>query len=102
MCGYAEIELAHEQMRRHRGCRIHACAWKAAAYQTLVRAGRLAPQSTTPRQRAAQRAISFPALPAEPPTDSAPTPQTLRDVLDRLSDLALPNHEPSRTPRHSP
>ncbi len=97
VCSYAEVELAHEQMRRHRNCRIHGCAWKAAAYQTLVHAGRLAPQSVTPRQRAAQRDLAFPVLGEEARPEVTPTPQTLREVLERLTDLALPEHE-SRTP----
>lgn len=90
MCEYADVELAHEQMRRHRDCRVNRCAWKAAAYQTLVAAGRLAPQTSTPRERAAARDIEFPPLDNEPPTDGGPTLQTLREVLDKLSNLALP------------
>lgn len=42
VCGNAEVELAHEQMRVHRACRIALCVWKAAAYYTLIDAGRIA------------------------------------------------------------
>ncbi|MEV5647747.1 hypothetical protein AB0L57_05775 [Nocardia sp. NPDC052254] len=93
MCGYAEIELAHEQMRRHRNCRIHGCSWKAAAHQTLVHAGKLAPQSVPPRQRAAERDLAFPVLDEAPQPEVTPTPHTLREVLQRLADLALPEPE---------
>jgi hypothetical protein len=91
VCGYADIGLAHELMRTHRACRIERCVWKAAAHYTLVDAGRLAPQSLSPRERAAARGIAFPPLDSEPPADGRPTARTLRDVLDRLSELALPS-----------
>ncbi|MEU6561743.1 hypothetical protein [Nocardia nova] len=100
VCGYAEIELAHEQMRQHRNCRIQGCAWKAAAYQTLVHAGRIAPQSIPPRQRAAERDLPFPVLDEQSHPDITPAPQTLREVLERLANLALPDREPgTRTPQ---
>lgn len=90
VCGYVDIELAHKQMRAHRACRLGRCVWKAAAYYTLVDAGRLAPQTLTPRERAAARGIQFPPLDSEPLADSGPTYRTLREVLDRLSELGLP------------
>ncbi|MFX0579561.1 hypothetical protein [Nocardia nepalensis] len=90
VCGYADVELAHEQMRVHRACRLGRCVWKAAAYYTLVDAGRLAPQSLTPRERAAARGIQFPPLDSEPFAGGGPTYRTLREVLDGLSDLASP------------
>jgi len=92
VCGYADVELAHEQMRAHCACRLGRCVWKAAAYYTLVDAGRLAPQTLTPRERAATRGIRFPPVDREPLADDGPTYRTLREVLDRLSDLALPVH----------
>jgi hypothetical protein len=83
--------VKHEQMRRHVGCRVDRCVWKAAAYYTLVDAGRLAPQTLSPRERAAARGIAFPPLENEPPAASGgPTPQTLREVLDKLAELTLP------------
>jgi hypothetical protein len=91
ICGFAEVELAHQQMRRHRACRIDRCAWKRVAYFTLVRHGRIAPPKLSPRERAHLRGIDFPAestghsLP-----DSAPELQTLQHVLDGLAQLALP------------
>ncbi|WP_063039378.1 hypothetical protein [Nocardia pseudovaccinii] len=90
ICGYADIESAHEQMREHRACRIGRCVWKTAAYYTLVDAGRLAPQSLTPRERAAARGIEFPPLDNEAYAGGGPTAQTLRDVLNKLTELALP------------
>jgi hypothetical protein len=90
VCGHADVELAHAQMRRHRGCRVDRCVWKAAAYYTLVDTGRLAPQSLSPRERAAARGIVFPPLGSEPPAGDGPTPRTLREVLDKLAQLALP------------
>lgn len=91
LCGYAEVELAHAQMqRRHRECRIDSCVWKAAAFQTLVLTGRLVPQSLPPRARAAVRGIAFPALDSEPTPGEAPTSESLRRVLDKLSELARP------------
>lgn len=90
ICDYADIALAHEQMRLHLACRVDRCVWKTAAYHTLVEAGRLAPQTLAPRERAAARGLPFPPLDCESPTGAGPTRQTLREVLDRLSELALP------------
>ncbi|WP_433194147.1 hypothetical protein ACQP1G_36070 [Nocardia sp. CA-107356] len=90
VCGYADIALAHEQMREHRACRIGRCVWKAAAYYTLVDARRLAPQSLTPRERAAARGLEFPPLDCESCAQDGPTIRTLREVLDKLTELALP------------
>lgn len=102
VCGRADVELAHEQMRLHCECRIERCAWKTAAYRTLVDAGRVVPQSLSPRIRAAIRGIAFPALEHEPPAASVPTSATLRAVLDKLSELALPvTHQVHSTPRAS-
>ncbi|MEV4127981.1 hypothetical protein [Nocardia sp. NPDC049707] len=64
ICGSAEIELAHQQMRRHRACRIETCAWKWVAYHTLVANGRIAPQRVSPRERAHRRGIEFPIAPS--------------------------------------
>ncbi|WP_433522444.1 hypothetical protein ACQPZ2_35725 [Nocardia pseudovaccinii] len=90
VCGYADIELAHEQMRQHRACRIGRCVWKAAAYYTLVDAGRLAPESLTPRERAAARGLEFPPLDNQVHAGDGPRLQTLREVLDKLTELGLP------------
>ncbi|WP_433727821.1 hypothetical protein ACQP0C_37225 [Nocardia sp. CA-129566] len=90
VCGKADVELAHEQMREHRACRIGRCVWKAAAYYTLVDSGRIAPQSLTPRERAAVRGLEFPALEREVCAEGGPTVQTLHEVLDKLSELGLP------------
>ncbi|WP_433627836.1 hypothetical protein [Nocardia sp. CA-120079] len=90
VCGCADVELAHELLRAHLACRVARCVWKAAAYYTLIDAGRLVPQTATPRERAAARGIAFPPLDSEPLTRSGPTVQTLREVLDKLSELAQP------------
>ncbi|MEV6336392.1 hypothetical protein AB0M12_16910 [Nocardia vinacea] len=90
VCGNADIDLAHEQMREHRACRIGRCVWKAAAYYTLVDAGRLVPQSLTPRERAAARGLEFPPLDSQVHVDGGPTLRTLREVLDKLTELTLP------------
>ncbi len=87
VCGYAEVDLAHEQMRVHRGCRIERCAWKAAAYHTLVSAGRLAPQAMSPRERAAAHGARFPPLDEPGHTVPGPPAHTLHEVLARLSEL---------------
>ncbi|BCK58425.1 hypothetical protein NWFMUON74_61970 [Nocardia wallacei] len=39
------VDGAHETMQRHRGCTVGGCPRKSAAYQTLVDAGRLRPDS---------------------------------------------------------
>ncbi|MBF6172911.1 hypothetical protein [Nocardia blacklockiae] len=92
LCGVGDVELAHELMRRHRQCRRGRCVWKSAAYQTLVLAGRLTPQTVTARERAAGRGIEFPVLCAESASGAGgPGHETLREVLDRLSALAEPS-----------
>lgn len=91
ICDFAEIELAHAQMRRHRPCRIERCAWKRVAYYTLVRHGRIALPKSSPRERARSRGIDFPVdtidrwLP-----EGMPELRTLHEVLDGLAQLALP------------
>ncbi|MFG3619782.1 hypothetical protein [Nocardia sp. NPDC047654] len=90
ICGLAEVELAHRQMRRHRECRIDRCAWKSVAFYTLVRHGRIVPQTRSPRERAHQRGIDFPTEHTGPAlsADSMPEPRTFQQVLDGLSKLA--------------
>ncbi|WP_067891423.1 hypothetical protein [Nocardia vaccinii] len=90
VCEAADIALAHDQMRIHRGCRVERCVWKAAAFHTLVQTGRLVPQSLSPRVRAAIRGIAFPALDHEPPPIDGPSSHTLRTILAKLDELAMP------------
>lgn len=91
VCGHTDVQLAHELMRRHRACRVGRCMWKAAAHRTLVLSGQLAPQSKTPRERAAERGIEFPApQTGAPRVGESPALGTLREVLDRLTKLGLP------------
>ncbi len=95
VCGHADVRLAHEQMRVHLTCRIERCAWKAAAYRTLVSSGRLTPQAVSHRERAAARGMRFPS-PDEPGSAGhGPDVHTLQEVLERLSALAVPP-EPMR------
>ncbi|MGO4518930.1 hypothetical protein AB4Y89_24325 [Terriglobus sp. 2YAB30_2] len=88
ICGFAEVEFAHQQMRRHRECNIDRCAWKRVAYHTLVHFRRIVPQELSPRERAHQRGIYYPtddtcnALPV-----ITPTAQTYQQVLDGLTQL---------------
>ncbi|WP_280277789.1 hypothetical protein [Nocardia wallacei] len=92
LCDFADLRLAHELMRRHRACRAGRCLWKSAAHHTLALAGHLAPQSKTPRERAAERGVDFPAVGTDgPPTADGPPLRTLREVLDRLTELGRPN-----------
>ncbi|MET8873443.1 hypothetical protein [Nocardia sp. NPDC004604] len=89
LCDAMDVLLAHGLWQRHRACRINRCMWKAAAYQTLVLAGRLVPQSMSPRERAAARGIDYPIaaeIAALPP--GGHSPGTLREVLDGLESLA--------------
>ncbi|WP_280242910.1 hypothetical protein [Nocardia abscessus] len=91
ICGFAEVDLAHRQMQRHRGCRIDRCAWKWVAYYTLVRHGRIVPQELSPRERAYRRGIDFPNDDAEHGLPRRQTPEItiLEEVLDGLANLAL-------------
>ncbi|MGQ4616859.1 hypothetical protein [Nocardia sp. R7R-8] len=91
ICGHADVELAHRLMRAHRVCRIERCAWKLAAYHTLVAFGRIMPPMRSPRERAAERGIPFPPLDDDRALpDGRPAPATFRQVLDQLSRLAEP------------
>ncbi|MBF6464528.1 hypothetical protein IU427_04945 [Nocardia beijingensis] len=91
VCASADLELAHEQMQRHRACRIEQCAWKWVAYCTLVRSGRIVPQQFSPRERAHRRGIAFPVDNSERGRALEETPEvaTFRQVLDGLAQLAL-------------
>lgn len=89
LCDAVDVTLAHGLWQRHRACFINRCMWKAAAYQTLVLAGRLVPQSMSPRERAAARGIEYPrASESDALLPSGHSPETLREVLDRLEALA--------------
>lgn len=91
ICGFAEVELAHQQMRTHRACRVDRCAWKWVAYYTLVHHGRIAPQELSPRERAHLRGLDYPADATDRAApDGTPEPQTFQQVIDGLAQLALP------------
>ncbi|WP_063046532.1 hypothetical protein [Nocardia pseudovaccinii] len=90
LCDAVDVTLAHGLWQRHCACRINRCVWKSAAYQTLVLAGRLVPQSMSPRERAAARGIDYPrASESDALLPSGHSPGTLREVLDKLESLAF-------------
>ncbi|WP_157978810.1 hypothetical protein [Nocardia aurea] len=41
-----DVDEAHREMQVHRNCRLDGCARKAAAFQTLIEAGRVVPDSS--------------------------------------------------------
>ncbi|MEU2043729.1 hypothetical protein [Nocardia niwae] len=89
ICRLADIELAHQQMRRHRECDIDRCVWKRVAFHTLVHFGRIVPQELSPRERAHRRGIDYPTEDTHDELSAvAPTAQTLQQVLDGLTQLA--------------
>lgn len=94
ICAHADVRLAHEQMRVHLACRIERCAWKAAAYRTLVITGRLTPQAVSHRERAAARGIGFPSHDESGDVDHVLGVHTIQAVLERLSALAAPPDSP--------
>lgn len=90
-CASADLEVAHQQMQRHRACRIEQCAWKWVAYCTLVQSGRMVPQQFSPRERAHRRGIVFPIDHSErgPALEGTPDVVTFQQVLDGLARPAL-------------
>ncbi|WP_280373401.1 hypothetical protein [Nocardia abscessus] len=88
VCRHADVRLAHEQMQVHLTCRIERCAWKAAAYRTLVSTGRLTPQAVTHRERAAARGMRFPSFDEPDIAHHDLDVPTLQKVLEGLSALA--------------
>ncbi len=87
VCRHADLRLAHEQMQVHLTCRIERCAWKAAAYRTLVSTGRLTPQAVTHRERAAARGMRFPSYDEPDIAHHDLDVPTLQKVLEGLSAL---------------
>ncbi|MBH0779941.1 hypothetical protein [Nocardia bovistercoris] len=43
--GALGVDEAHREMQVHRNCRLDGCARKATAFQTLIEAGRVVPDS---------------------------------------------------------
>lgn len=72
-------------MQTHIACRATACPRKASALSCLVRAGKLVPPMTTPRERAAARGLPFPPLDYSAPLTVGPDIHTLLEVLDGLT-----------------
>ncbi|MGW4324304.1 hypothetical protein ACWEKR_00270 [Nocardia sp. NPDC004573] len=89
------ITEAHRIMQQHRGCRAATCPRKASALSCLVRAGKLVPPVSSPRERAAARGLVFdpPArpLPISPGLDM----ETLLNVLDALSASLVDSRGPA-------
>jgi hypothetical protein len=85
-----EVGWAHETMRRHRSCRIDRCVVKWAAYSTLVHAGKIAPQTDSPRIRAHKAGVQFSTVTDCGHPADTPNIQTFQQVLDSLTGLAVP------------
>lgn len=77
--GRLPLTEAHRIMQAHLICNPLDCPRKAAAFTRLVEAGKLAPASRSPRQRAAARGIPYPT---PGPTVSRTSPPI--DILHRL------------------
>lgn len=90
LCDSVDVTLAHALWQQHRACHINRCVWKAAAHHTLILAGRLVPQSMSPRERAAARGIDY-SPGNDAPSLGGPAAGTLREVLERLESLV---HDP--------
>lgn len=102
ICDNADVELAHKQMQRHLTCRVDHCLWKAAAHRTLVDAGRLAPQTSSPRERAAARGIAFPPLDNQSRTqraDDTDDPASVEQAFG--AGITRPEREHSRRQKQS-
>ncbi|MFE7741970.1 hypothetical protein [Nocardia sp. NPDC057455] len=89
------ITEAHRIMQQHRGCRAANCPRKTSALSCLVRAGKLVPPASSPRERAAARGLAF-----EPPVDRprispGPDLETLLHVLDALTSSVADSRNPS-------
>ncbi|RMI28445.1 hypothetical protein EBN03_29920 [Nocardia stercoris] len=73
-------------MQQHIACLAVLCPRKSLALHWLVRAGRVAPQTRSPRERAAARGIPFPPLPDDHPLLVGADARLLLEVLDGLTD----------------
>jgi hypothetical protein len=78
------VAEAHHLMREHLESSALACPCKASALTRLVRAGKLVPPVSTPRERAAARGVAFPPAGELPVRVGADT-RILRDVLAGLA-----------------
>jgi hypothetical protein len=85
------VAEAHHLMREHLDCSALACPRKASALTRLVRAGKLVPPVSTPRERAAARGLPFPPATCELPVRVGANTRILRDVLDGLDGFADPS-----------
>ncbi|WP_280313091.1 hypothetical protein [Nocardia abscessus] len=92
------IAESHRIMQQHRGCRAANCPRKASALSCLVRAGKLVPPVSSPRERASARGLAF-----EPPADRlavspGPDMETLLNVLDALTSSVADSRNPASGP----
>ncbi len=91
------IGESHRIMQQHRGCRAATCPRKASALSCLVRAGKLVPPVSSPRERAAARGLAF--EPADRLSFSAgPSLETLLNVLDALAASVADSRTPVSRP----
>lgn len=91
------IAESHRIMQQHRGCRAVTCPRKASALSCLVRAGKLVPPVSSPRERAAARGLAFETadrLPVSPGPDLG----TLLNVLDALTASVADSRTPVSRP----
>ncbi|MFE9323570.1 hypothetical protein ACIHDR_19650 [Nocardia sp. NPDC052278] len=95
ICGLAEVELAHHQMRHTARAGSSGARGNGRPTTHFVRHGRIAPQALSPRERAHRRGIAFPAETIERCLPiGTPGLQTFQQVLDGLAHLALPPTRP--------
>jgi hypothetical protein len=85
------VPESHRIMQRHRVCRAVLCPRKASALDCLVKAGKIIPPASSPRERAAARGLPFPIADNDHQVAVSPDVQTLIDVLDALVS-ARPDH----------
>ncbi|KZM68492.1 hypothetical protein AWN90_11525 [Nocardia terpenica] len=78
--------MAHRIMQQHVVCRSTRCQRKAAAVSCLVRAGKLVPPAVSPRQRAAERRLSYPAAEGELRLPENVSIEQLLKILDAFAD----------------
>ncbi|UGT66052.1 hypothetical protein LTT66_22385 [Nocardia gipuzkoensis] len=89
------VPEAHRVMQQHRGCRAATCPRKASALSCLVRAGKLVPPVSSPRERAAARGLAFDPPAGPLPVSPGPDLELLLHVLDALSASIADSRSPA-------
>ncbi|WP_063048580.1 hypothetical protein [Nocardia arthritidis] len=94
------LTIAESQriMQQHRGCRAANCPRKASALSCLVRAGKLVPPVSSPRERAAARGLAFDPPADHLPVSPGPDLETLLHVLDALTSSGADSRTPASRP----